>query len=241
MSSNRETDTIERGNGAVDPVSMKSGFAEFMIGSGAVRFGSFTLKSGRTSPYFINLGVLGDGASIARLGEFYASALVAYGLAQRTDIIFGPSYKGVPIAVSTAIALSRNHGIPMRFAFNRKEAKAHGEGGVIIGSPLKDGDRVGLLDDVMTTGKTKEETLDIIRSAAKVEVSYVLIAVDRMERGETDLQATEEFRERYGIPVHSIANIREIAGSGAARSSVTPERMEAIGEYLKAYGGKARV
>lgn len=241
MNPNRETETSEKTRGGIDPASMKSGFAKFMIRSGAVRFGSFTLKSGRTSPYFINLGVLGDGASIAQLGEYYADALVAYGLAQKTDILFGPSYKGIPIAVSTAIALSRAHGIPMRFAFNRKEAKGHGEGGLIIGSPLKDGDRVGLLDDVMTTGKTKEETLEIIRSAAKVEVSYVLIAVDRMERGETDLQATEEFGERYGIPVHSIANIREIAGSPAARASVTPERMQAIGEYLKAYGGKARV
>jgi len=240
MSSNRETTESERTKGGIDPASMKSGFVELMIQSGAVKFGSFTLKSGRISPYFINLGVLGDGAAIGRLGEFYADALVAYGLAQRTDILFGPSYKGIPIAVSTAIALSRNHGIPMRFAFNRKEAKAHGEGGLIIGSHLKDGDRVGLLDDVMTTGKTKEETLDIIRSAAKVEVGYVLIAVDRMERGETDLRATEEFRVRYGIPVHSIASIQEVAGSEAARSAVTPERMQAIGEYLRAYGGKDR-
>jgi orotate phosphoribosyltransferase len=229
----------EKAIGGIDPASMKSGFAEFMIRSGAVRFGSFTLKSGRSSPYFINLGVLGDGASIARLGEFYADALVAYGLAQKTDILFGPSYKGIPIAVSTAVALSKNHGMPMRFAFNRKEAKGHGEGGLIIGSPLKDGDRVGLLDDVMTTGKTKEETLDIVRSSAKVEVSYVLIAVDRMERGETDLQATEEFREKYGIPVHSIANIQEIAGSEAARSAVPPEMMQALREYLREYGGKA--
>lgn len=241
MSSNRETTKSETTKAGIDPASMKSGFADFMIRSGAVRFGSFTLKSGRASPYFINLGVLGDGESIARLGEFYASALVSYGLAEKTDILFGPSYKGIPIAVSTAIALAKNHGVPMRFAFNRKEAKGHGEGGLIIGSPLKDGDRVGLLDDVMTTGKTKEETLDTIRSAAKVEVSYVLIAVDRMERGETDLQATEEFSQKYGIPVRSIANIREIAGSAAAGSMVTPERMQAINEYLKAYGGKARV
>jgi len=222
----------------IDLNSMKSGFAEFMMRSGAVKFGSFTLKSGRVSPYFINLGVLGDGASVARLGEFYAMAMVAYGLAERTDVIFGPSYKGVPIAVSTAIALSKNHGIPMRYAFNRKEAKGHGEGGVIIGSTLKDGDRVGLLDDVMTTGKTKEETLDVIRSAAKVEVGYVLIAVDRMERGETELSATAEFGEKYGIPVYSIANIEEIAA--AAGGAIPDERMKAIREYLKAYGGKAR-
>src|SRR5512137_432702 len=140
MEHNFGKDMIEK---RIDLKSMKSGFAEFMMQSGAVKFGSFTLKSGRASPYFINLGVLGDGASVARLGEFYAMAMVAYGLVERTDVIFGPSYKGVPIAVSTAIALSKNHGIPMRYAFNRKEVKGHGEGGLIIGSALKDGDRVG--------------------------------------------------------------------------------------------------
>jgi len=223
----------------IDLKSMKSGFAEFMMSSGAVKFGSFTLKSGRNSPYFINLGVLGDGASLARLGEFYAMAIVAYGLVERTDILFGPSYKGVPIAVSSAIALSKVHGIPIRYAFNRKEAKDHGEGGLIIGSPLRDGDRVGLLDDVMTTGKTKEEILGVIRSAAKVDVSYVLIAIDRMERGETELSATAEFSEKYGIPVYSIANIEEIAA--AAGGAVPEEKMQAIREYLKTYGGKTRV
>lgn len=219
---------------------VKAAFAEFMIRSGAVKFGTFTLKSGRTSPYFINLGVLGDGASVARLGEFYAMAMVAHGLADKTDVIFGPSYKGIPIAVSTAIALWRNHGIALRYAFNRKEAKGHGEGGLIIGGPLRDGDRVGVLDDVMTTGRTKEETLEVIRSAAKVEVGYVLIAVDRMERGETDLLATEEFEARYGIPVRSIANIMDIAGSEAGRSAVGPEQMEAVCRYLSAYGGRHR-
>lgn len=221
--------------------TMKAAFSEFMIRSGAVKFGSFTLKSGRISPYFINLGVLGDGETVARLGEFYAMAMVGHSLTSKTDVLFGPSYKGIPIAVSTAIALSKNHGLPMRFAFNRKEVKGHGEGGLIIGSPLKDGDRVGLLDDVMTTGKTKEEALEVVRSAAKVNVSYILIAVDRMERGETDLPATDEFREKYGIAVYSIANIEEIAMSDAAKSTVTPERMQAIRDYLKAYGGKSHV
>ncbi|MEN3016882.1 MAG: orotate phosphoribosyltransferase [Candidatus Methanosuratincola petrocarbonis] len=219
-------------------MSLKSEFASFLVRSGAVRFGSFTLKSGRPSPYFVNLGVLADGEAASRLGGFYAGALVEKGLLDSTDVLFGPSYKGVPIAVSTAVALYRDHGRSIRFAFNRKEAKGHGEGGMIIGSQLRDGDRVGILDDVMTTGKTKEEVLDLLRSAARVEIPYVLIAVDRLERGEGDLCATSEFQQRYGIAVHSIATIEEIA-EAASRSGIVPEdALSSIRSHLKEYGGR---
>lgn len=219
-------------------MSLKSEFAEFLIKSGAVRFGSFKLKSGRQSPYFVNLGALGDGGSVSRLGGFYARALVEGGLIGSTDVIFGPSYKGIPIAVSTAVSLFRDHGISVRFAFNRKEEKGHGEGGMIVGSQLRDGDRVGILDDVMTTGRTKEEVLEVIRSAARAEISYILIAVDRLERGEGDLCATAEFRMRYGIPVYSIATIEEIA-EAASEAGLLPEAvLKSIRSYLEEYGGR---
>ena len=225
-------------NDGSDVERLKEDFAEFLVRSDAIKFGSFTLKSGRSSPYFINLDSVGDGASISKLGEFYARALVSQGLADRTDVLFGPSYKGIPIAVSTAVALFNLFGRSTRFAFNRKEAKDHGEGGMIVGGGLRDGDRVGLLDDVMTTGKTKEEVLAVIRSSAKAEISYVLIAVDRMERGETELSATLEFERKYGIPVFSIATIEAIAGAAARKSLISEASLKAIESHLAAYGGK---
>ncbi|MEM4658009.1 MAG: orotate phosphoribosyltransferase [Candidatus Methanosuratincola sp.] len=219
-------------------MSLKSEFASFLVRSGAVKFGSFTLKSGRPSPYFVNLGVLADGESASGLGGFYARALIEKGLLGSTDVLFGPSYKGIPIAVSTAIALFRDHGRSIRFAFNRKEAKGHGEGGLIIGSQLRDGDRVGILDDVMTTGKTKEEILEVLRSAARVETPYVLIAVDRLERGETDLCATSEFERTYGVRVHSIATIEEIAEAASAEGMIPESALHSIRSHLREYGGR---
>jgi orotate phosphoribosyltransferase len=217
---------------------LKAEFAEFLMKSGAIKFGSFTLKSGRTSPYFINLGSIGDGASMSALGEYYARALISHGLAEKTDVLFGPSYKGIPIAVSTSVALYSRFGLSKRFAFNRKEAKDHGDGRQRVGGGLRDGDRVGLLDDVMTTGKTKEEILSVIRSSAKAEICYVLIAVDRLERGESDLSATLEFTQKYGIPVFSIATIEEIAESAARKSLIPESSLSAITSHLQAYGGR---
>ncbi|MDI9644539.1 MAG: orotate phosphoribosyltransferase [Candidatus Verstraetearchaeota archaeon] len=217
-----------------------SEFAEFLVRSGAVKFGSFTLKSGRSSPYFVNLGVLADGESVSRLGAFYAASLVEKNLVDVTDVLFGPSYKGIPIAVATAISLHRDHSRSVRFAFNRKEAKGHGEGGMIVGSPLRDGDRVGLLDDVITTGKTKEEAISLIRSSARVDIQYILIAVDRMERGETELCATREFEERTGIPVHSIATIEEVAEVAAKRGLLPASVLDLIRSYLAQHGGRRK-
>ena len=219
---------------------LEMSFAEFLINKGAVKFGSFKLKSGRISPYFVNLGLIGDGASAARMGEFYARALVEKGLADKTDVLFGPPYKGIPIAVSTAIALSNIYGKSLRFAFNRKEAKDHGEGGFMVGGGLRDGDRVGLLDDVMTTGKTKEETLEVIKASAKAEIAYVLIAVDRLEKGESEMNATVEFKEKYGIPVFSIATIEDIARSAYISGTISAEELDMVNSYLKEYGGKRK-
>ncbi|MBM5805702.1 MAG: orotate phosphoribosyltransferase [Candidatus Verstraetearchaeota archaeon] len=215
----------------------KAEFSDFLLRSGAIKFGTFKLKSGRISPYFVNIGAIGDGLSASKLGEFYAKAIVGYGLLEKTDVLFGPSYKGIPIVVSTAVALFNLFGSSKRFAFNRKEAKEHGEGGLIIGS-IKDGDRVGMLDDVMTTGKTKEEVLSVILSSAKVNLSYILIAVDRLERGETDLMATLEFERRYGIPVRSIVTIEEVAERALQEGLIAKNDTDAIRTYLNTYGGK---
>jgi orotate phosphoribosyltransferase len=216
----------------------KEEFSDFLLKSGAIKFGTFTLKSGRISPYFVNIGSIGEGLSASRLGEFYAKTIVSYGLLEQTDVLFGPAYKGIPIVVSTAVALSNLFGSSKRYAFNRKEVKEHGEGGLIIGGGIKDGDRVGLLDDVMTTGKTKEDVLSVILSSAKAKISYILIAVDRLERGETDLVATLEFERRYGIPVKSIVTIEEVAERALQSGLILKAEVDAIRAYLKTYGGK---
>lgn len=214
---------------------MKDEFSKFLLEVGAIKFGSFKLKSGRISPYFVDLGVVNRGEDLAKLGEFYAKSIME--LNMDFDVIFGPSYKGIPIAISTAIALSKLFGISKRVAFNRKEAKDHGEGGVIIGE-VRSGDRVGILDDVMTTGKTKEEVLQLLRSIDGVEIAFVLIAVDRMERGESELMATKEFELRHGVPVKSIVNIKDVAHFALRRGMITEKDMEGILNYLREYGGK---
>ncbi|MCX8182232.1 MAG: orotate phosphoribosyltransferase [Candidatus Methanomethyliaceae archaeon] len=216
---------------------LESNFSRFLLEIGAVKFGSFRLKSGRISPYFVNLGVVGEGSSIWRLGEFYAKALVEFGLVNEIDVLFGPSYKGIPIVVSTSIALHKLFNISKRFAFNRKEAKDHGEGGFIIGK-VDEGDKIGILDDVMTTGKTKEEVLSVLSSIGNVKIKFVLIALDRLERGETEYIATVEFCKRYGIPVKSIVTVQDVAKKALEGGSITVKEMEEITNYLKTYGGK---
>jgi orotate phosphoribosyltransferase len=217
---------------------LKEEFSKFLLSNGVIKFGTFKLKSGRVSPYFINIGSIGEGSLISKLGEFYARAIVGYGLLQETDVLFGPSYKGIPIVISTAVALSNLFGTSKRFAFNRKEVKDHGEGGLIIGSNLTDGDRVGLLDDVMTTGKTKGEVISIIQSSAKVRIGYVLIAVDRLEKGDTDLTATLEFERSYGIPVRSIVTIEDVAEIAVREGLITKTGVNAIHGYLETFGGR---
>ncbi len=216
---------------------LKKEFSEFLLEVGAVKFGSFKLKSGRISPYFVNLGLVVDGSSMWQLGEFYARALVEFGLADEADVLFGPSYKGIPIVVSTSMALHHLFGLSKRFAFNRKEVKDHGEGGLIIGK-VEDGDRIGILDDVITTGKTKEEILSVLSSAGKVKIQFVLIAVDRLERGETEDMATIEFHKKCGIPVRSIVTVEDVANCALQNRIITMKEIGDIYDYLKLYGGK---
>ena len=180
-------------------------FLDFAIGQGVLRFGEFTLKSGRISPYFFNAGLFQTGSALSRLGKFYAQAIVDSGLA--FDMIFGPAYKGIPLAAATAIALYEHHGKDYPYAFNRKEAKDHGEGGTIVGAPLQG--RVLVIDDVMTAGTAIREAADIV-AAQGATLAGVTISLDRQERGKGEQSAVQEVEALYGISVISIVGLKEV-------------------------------
>ncbi|MBU1167344.1 orotate phosphoribosyltransferase [Patescibacteria group bacterium] len=184
-------------------------FAEFLVTSGALSFGEFMLKSGRKSPYFLNTGGFETGKSISRLGYFYASALKEF-FGEDFDVVFGPAYKGVPLAVTTVISLANDFDIDKRYSFNRKEAKDHAEKGFLVGSDIKDGDRVVMLDDVFTTGDTKVEMVELFEDYAKVEQKGVVIALDRQETNKDGENAIANFIDKLGIPVYGIICIREV-------------------------------
>lgn len=180
-------------------------FLDFAIGQSVLRFGEFTLKSGRISPYFFNAGLFQTGSAISRLGKFYAQAIVDSGLA--FDMLFGPAYKGIPLAAATAIALYEHHGKDYPYAFNRKEAKDHGEGGTIVGAPLQG--RVLVIDDVMTAGTAIREAADIV-AAQGASLAGVAISLDRQERGKGKQSAVQEVEALYGIKVISIVGLQEV-------------------------------
>ncbi|MDR1029007.1 MAG: orotate phosphoribosyltransferase [Clostridiales Family XIII bacterium] len=192
----------------------KSEFIEFLIGSGALQFGDFITKSGRRSPYFINTGAFDTGARIDKVGSFYAACMFDHmergALPRDIDAIFGPAYKGIPLAVSASIALARDHGMEVGCCFNRKEAKDHGEGGNLVGAKLKAGDKVILTDDVITAGTALREALAVIRGVPNVDVTGLIISVDRMERGQGALSAAEEARRDLGVEVFPIVTVRDI-------------------------------
>lgn len=177
-------------------------FLEFAMERGALLFGEFTLKSGRISPYFFNSGRFDDGAGTAALGRFYAAAIIHSGIA--FDMLYGPAYKGIPLAVATAVALSESHGRNVPYAFNRKERKLHGEGGNIVGRALSG--RVLIIDDVISAGTSVRESVELI-TAAGASLAGVAIALDRQERGLGELSAVQEVEQRFGVPVVSIANL----------------------------------
>ncbi len=196
-------------------------FLQFAIETGVLRFGHFQLKSGRESPYFFNAGLFNRGSSLARLGQFYAQALTASRL--QPDMLFGPAYKGIPLAASTAIALAERHGLDLPYAFNRKEAKDHGEGGHIVGSPLRG--KVLIIDDVITAGTSVRESMAQIQ-AAGAQTAGVLIALDRCERGDGSGSAIDEIQQQFGLRTVSIVTLHDLiayldedgpnAGFGAA-------------------------
>ena len=205
-------------------------FLDFAIASEVLRFGEFTLKSGRVSPYFFNAGLFNTGGALAKLGRFYADAIVNAGI--EFDTLFGPAYKGIPLASATAVALADHHGRDVPYCFNRKEAKAHGEGGNIVGAPLQG--RVLIIDDVITAGTAVRESMDIIQ-AANARPAGVLIALDRQERGSGELSAIQEVEQQYNIPVTSIASLDDLLEYLGDHPDQA-KSLEAMQEYRGRYG-----
>ena len=210
----------------------RDAFLELAVELGALRFGEFELKSGRISPYFFNAGRFDSGRSLAALGRFYAEALVASGL--EFDMLFGPAYKGIPLVAVTAAALADHHGRDVPFAFNRKEAKAHGEGGNIVGAPLRG--RVVTVDDVITAGTAIGEAMDIIRGAG-AEAVGVAIALDRQERGRSQdgASAIQEVQRLYGLEVVSLARLADLIDF-LRKNRHLAESLEAMETYRNRYG-----
>ncbi len=205
-------------------------FLDFALDAGALRFGEFTLKSGRKSPYFFNAGLFNTGLRLARLGRYYASAIVDSGI--EFDLLFGPAYKGIPLAAVTCAALADQHQRDLPYAFNRKEVKDHGEGGDIVGSPLKG--RILIIDDVISAGTSVRESVDIIR-AHEAEPAGVIIALDRQERGRDQRSAIAQVEADFGIPVASIARLEDLA-SYLGEQPNGLEQLKRIQAYRDLYG-----
>ena len=218
-------------------------FIEFMVECKVLKFGEFTLKSGRKSPFFMNVGAYVEGYQLKKLGEYYAKAIHDnYG--DDFDVLFGPAYKGIPLSVATAIAYSDLYGKEIRYCSNRKEIKDHGDAGILLGSKLKDGDRVVIIEDVTTSGKSIEETYPIIKAAADVEIVGLIVSLNRMEKGlNSDKCALDEIKETYGIKTAAIVSMddvkealynKEINGEVIIDDKIKA----AIDEYYKEYGAK---
>lgn len=210
-------------------------FIEFAIANGVLRFGEFTLKSGRISPYFFNAGLFCHGSQLARLGRSYAHAV--QDSAMEFDVLFGPAYKGIPLACATAIALADQHGRDVPWCFNRKEAKDHGEGGNLVGAPLKG--RVLIIDDVITAGTAIRESMSII-AAAGAEASGVVIALDRQERGQSELSAIQEVEQTFGLRVTSIITLTDLLEYLAEQPQMATH-LEAALRYRERYGVDTRI
>ena len=188
----------------------KQEFIEFMVDSGVLKFGEFTLKSGRKSPFFMNAGAYVTGAQLRRLGEYYAKA-IHENFGDDFDVLFGPAYKGIPLSVATTIAYSALYGKEIRYCSNRKEVKDHGDVGILLGSKLKDGDRVVIIEDVTTSGKSIEETFPILMEQAKVEVKGLMVSLNRMEKGlGGKVSALAEIKEKYGFQARAIVTMADV-------------------------------
>lgn len=221
--------------------SYKQEFIEFMVDSEVLKFGDFTLKSGRKSPFFMNAGAYVTGTQLNRLGEYYAKAIHDnFGL--DFDVLFGPAYKGIPLSVVTAAAISRLYGVDVKYCSNRKEVKDHGDTGILLGAKLKDGDRVVMIEDVTTSGKSIEETFPILKGQADVEIKGLIVSLNRMEKGiDTDKSALDDIKEKYGIEARAIVTMEEVVEAlynkeVDGKVVINDEIKTAIDKYYEQYG-----
>ncbi len=221
----------------------KQEFIDFMVEANVLKFGDFTLKSGRKSPFFMNAGAYVTGYQLKKLGEYYAKAIHdAYG--DDWDILFGPAYKGIPLSVATTIAYSELYGKEVKYSSNRKEVKDHGDVGILLGSKMQDGDRVVIIEDVTTSGKSIEETYPIIKAQADVEVVGLMVSLNRMEKGlNTDKTALDEIAETYNIKTGAIVSMAEVCEylynrEVNGRVVIDDEIKKAIDAYYEQYGAK---
>ena len=215
----------------------KRRFIQFLSECGVLRFGTFTLKSGRVAPYFLNAGEYKTGAQIKRLGEFYADCIVENNIPVQT--LFGPAYKGVPLALSAAVALYEKYGKDVNFCFDRKEVKDHGEGGMFVGKQPEGGEKIVIVEDVMTSGKALKEVLPKLRGAAKVDIAGMVITVDRMEKAlGSERSAVQQARAEEGVEVYSIVTVADIVAALEEGVIAGREHVPAIRDYLAEYGAK---
>ncbi len=219
----------------------KREFIEFMVRAEVLTFGDFVTKSGRKTPYFVNTGRYRTGSQVAELGKFYAAAISASMPAGTLDVLFGPAYKGIPLVVTTAIALRGEHDRDLAFCFNRKEAKDHGEGGSLVGHLPQDGERVLIVEDVTTAGTSIRETVPVLRAQAQVELAGLIVSVDRQERGPGGGSALAEVGAEFGMPTISIVTLDEIVEHLTGREVdgnliLTAEVLDRIDAYRTKYG-----
>lgn len=213
----------------------KKQFTDFMLSCNALKFGDFTLKSGRRSPFFMNAGAYVEGGQLHEIACYYAKAINDnFGL--DFDVLFGPAYKGIPLAVATAMAIHELYGKEVRYCSNRKEAKDHGDTGILLGSKLKDGDRVIMIEDVTTSGKSMEETVPIVRAQANVEIKGLIVSLNRNEKGKTDKTALAEISELYGFKTAAIVSMKEVIEILQERNALDEELLARINAYYAEYG-----
>lgn len=187
----------------------KEEFIEFMVECQVLKFGDFVTKSGRKTPFFVNTGFYRTGSQLKKLGEYYAKA-IQENFGTEFDVLFGPAYKGIPLSVTTAMAMSDLYDTDIRYCSNRKEVKDHGDTGILLGSPLTDGDKVVVIEDVTTAGTSIEETMPILKGQGKIEVKGLMVSVDRMERGQGEESALKEIQKKYGFPTAAIVTMKEV-------------------------------
>lgn len=220
----------------------KKEFIEFMVDCGVLKFGDFVTKSGRKTPFFVNTGFYRTGAQLNKLGEYYAKAINDK-FGTDFDILFGPAYKGIPISVATSMQISSIYGKDVKYCSNRKEVKDHGDTGILLGSPISDGDKVIIIEDVTTAGTSINETLPIIRAQGDVDVKGLVVSVDRMERGQGEKSALDEIHEKYGLETTAIVTMAEVVEhlynkEYKGKVIIDDELKKAIDNYYEQYGVK---